>query len=205
LEGPPQGGPSVVPAIIGAIHSATVSEPVHLELVGEEHLPLLEHLVADPLVRKFTRVPDPPPPGFATRWYSTYAEGRAAGTHEAFAIVADGEAVGVAVAPSIDVETGTIELGYVLAAEARGRGVAKLALAALTAWAVRTHDPERIELLISVDNHASQAVAERCGYLFEGTLRNSHVKPGVRMDMQVWSLVRSDREGGRPVMPPEGA
>ena len=92
-----------------------------------------------------------------------------------------------------------------VAAEARGRGYAKAALAALTEWAVRTHDPERIELLISVDNRASQRVAGRCGYVYEGTVRNSYVKPGVWMDTQVWSLVRSDREAGQPVLPRVGA
>ena len=44
-----------------------------------------------------------------------------------------------------------------------------------------------------------------CGYHFEGTLRNSYLKPGVRMDTQVWSLVRSDREAARRGSPQEGA
>jgi hypothetical protein len=31
-----------------------------------------EGLVADPAVRRFTRVPDPPPPGFAAEWLDRY-------------------------------------------------------------------------------------------------------------------------------------
>ena len=178
---------------------------VRLELLGEEQIPLLERLVADPLVRRFTRVPDQPPSGFAATWYRTYEKGRADGTREVFTIVAAGEPVGVAVAPSIDRDTGTLELGYVLLAEARGRGYASAALDALTQWAIASHDPERVELFISVDNHASQKVAANCGYLLEGTLRNSYVKPGVRADTQVWSLVKTDREAAQPVPQPADA
>ena len=70
---------------------------MHLELLGADRLALLDDLAADPLVRRFTRVPDPPPPDFASTWFTTYEEGRANGSREVFAIVAGDSDVGVAV------------------------------------------------------------------------------------------------------------
>jgi RimJ/RimL family protein N-acetyltransferase len=86
-----------------------------------------------------------------------------------------------------------VELGYVVAEQARGRGVATSALALLTAWAFEHAEAHRIELLISVENLASQRVAERCGYMLEGVLRSAYVKPGLREDTQIWSRLSSDR------------
>jgi RimJ/RimL family protein N-acetyltransferase len=47
-------------------------------------------------------------------------------------------------------------------------------------------------LYINVDNQASSRVAKRAGYTFEGVLRSLYVKPGVRSDTEIWSLLPSD-------------
>jgi hypothetical protein len=69
----------------------------------------------DPQVVRFTRMPDPPPADFFESWFARYEDGRLDGTREAFAIV-DGErsVLGIALAPAIDRETATVELGYVI-------------------------------------------------------------------------------------------
>jgi RimJ/RimL family protein N-acetyltransferase len=95
-------------------------------------------------------------------------------------------------APRIDREAQTMELGYLVAPEARGRGVATEALRLLTEWAFSSLDAMRIELLIAVDNPASKRVAERCGYVREGVMRSLYVKPGVRGDTELWSRLASD-------------
>ena len=95
-------------------------------------------------------------------------------------------------APKIDRETRTAELGYVVAPEARGRGVATGALSRLTAWAFDELQMFRLELLISVDNVASKTVAERCGYVREGVLRSAHFKQGLREDTEIWSRLATD-------------
>src|SRR5581483_8558705 len=103
---------------------------------AEEHVAGVEAMLADPDLLRFTRVPEPAPPGFARTWLERYEEARRAGTREAFAIVGDdGNFLGLALAPSIDEDGRTAELGYVVAADARGRGVATEALRQLTAWA----------------------------------------------------------------------
>ena len=164
---------------------------IELELFSAAHVPGVEALLDDPDVLRFTRVPEPPPADFASTWVARYEEARRNGTREAFAVVEDGEFLGLALAPAIDRETQTAELGYVVAPAARGRGVATEALRQLTEWAL-AEGMLRLQLLISVYNPASQKVAERCGYVREGVLRNAYVKPGRREDTEIWSRLASD-------------
>jgi RimJ/RimL family protein N-acetyltransferase len=150
-------------------------------------------MLDDPDLLRFTRIPEPVPPGFARTWLERYEEGRAAGNREGFAVVDDaGEFLGLALAPGIDRDTATAELGYAVAPGARGRGVASEALRQLTEWAFGQQGMVRLELLISVDNPASKKVAERCGYVREGVLRSSYVKPGRREDTEIWSRLATD-------------
>jgi RimJ/RimL family protein N-acetyltransferase len=165
---------------------------VVLEPLADTHLGTLEVLMTDAAVRRFTRVPDPPPPGFVETWYRSYQEGRRQGTREAFAIVERGRFVGIAVAPEIDRAARTAELGYVVVPEMRGRGVATTALRLLTEWAFSELGMERLELLISVENEGSKRVAVRCGYVREGVLRSRHFKGDLREDTEIWSRLPSD-------------
>jgi RimJ/RimL family protein N-acetyltransferase len=167
---------------------------VVLELLTAEHQGGLDALVADADVLRFTRVPDPPPPGWVETWIDRYEEGRRQGTREAFAIVDrdGGHFVGLAVAAAIDHAARTAELGYVVAPEARGRGVATEAHRLLSEWAVSELGMERLELLIGVENDASKRVAARCGYVREGVLRSHHFKGDLREDTEIWSRLPSD-------------
>jgi len=166
---------------------------IRLEPLGAEHVPAVEALLDDPDSLRFTRVPEPVPPGFASAWFERYEEGRRDGSREAFAIVDDdGSFLGLALAPQIDRETRTAELGYLVAPEARGRGVATDALRELTAWAFGELEMLRLELLIGVENAASKKVAERCGYLREGVLRSLYFKQDLRDDTEIWSRLPTD-------------
>ena len=150
-------------------------------------------LIADPTTLHFTRVPEPPPEGFAQGWYERYAQGRETRSKEAFAIVGDdGTFLGLALAPAIDAEAGEAELGYIVAAHARGRGVASEALAQLTRWAFEERGIQRAYLIIDVDNPASKVVAERAGYSLEGVMRSTYLKQGRRSDTELWSRLPSD-------------
>lgn len=163
-----------------------------LEPFGERHLAALEEMLDDPDLLRFTRVPEPVPSGFARIWLDRYEEGRTDGSREAFAIDEDGKFLGLALAPRIEHDARTAELGYVIAPAARGRGVATEALRQLTEWAFSDRGMLRLELLISVENAASKRVAERCGYAREGILRSLHVKEGVREDTEIWSRLATD-------------
>jgi RimJ/RimL family protein N-acetyltransferase len=166
---------------------------IRLLPLDRSHLEPARAIVDDGDTLRFTRVPDPVPEGWLDAWFERYQQGRRDGTREAFAIVDDDGFVGLALAPSIEREERTVELGYLVVPQARGRGIATEALRALTAWAFDELDPVRIELLISPGNTASRIVAERCGYTYEGTLRSTYLKPGVWEDTEVWSRLATDR------------
>jgi RimJ/RimL family protein N-acetyltransferase len=165
---------------------------VALVLLGREHLPAVRALLDDPDVLRFTRVPEPPPPDFPETWLELYERGRRDGTREGFAVVDDGEFLGLALAPRIEREARTAELGYIVAPAARGRGVATTALRLLTGWAFAELGALRLELLIGVANDASKRVAERNGYRLEGVLRSFHLKQGLREDTELWSRLPGD-------------
>ena len=167
---------------------------VRLELLTEAHLPAFAEIVDDPDVLRFTRFPAPPEPGFAEQWYARYQAGRQKATSEVFAAMsAEGDFLGVALAPHIDPVASEMELGYLVVPAARGRGVASEMLRQLTSWAFTERRTMRATLLIDVAHVASQRVAVRAGYTLEGVMRSTYFKPGAeRSDVQLWSRLPSD-------------
>jgi RimJ/RimL family protein N-acetyltransferase len=165
-----------------------------LRPLAEEHLDAVDGLFDDPDVLRFTRLPVPPPPGYARQWLDRYEAGRLDGTREAFAAIddEDGSFLGLALAVDVDREAREVELGYIVAPGARGRGVATAMLDELTRWAFAELDVLRITLIIDVENRASARVAERCGYVLEGVMRSTHLKDDVRVDAGLWSRLPSD-------------
>ena len=159
---------------------------------GPEHLDELTVWLADPDLLRFTRVPEPVPPGFARTWHGRYVDRRVAGTGDAFAAVdGGGRLLALGFAPAIDRAAREAELGYVVAPTARDRGVATWTLVALTRWAFET-GILRAYLYVDVDNHASNRVAAKAGYVREGVLRSLHLKGDVRTDTVLWSRLPSD-------------
>ena len=144
--------------------------------------------MADPEVRRYTRIPEPPPDGFAESWIAAYEAARVDGTREGFAAIAGGgEFVGLGLVPEIDRAGAEVELGYIVSSRARGRGIGSEILRQLTAWAFGELAAKRAYLIIDVENHASERVAERCGYVREGVMRSIHHKQGKRIDAGLWS------------------
>jgi RimJ/RimL family protein N-acetyltransferase len=165
---------------------------MRLELWQERHLGGVAALLEDPDVLRFTRVPEPPPPDFPRAWLARYEAGRRDGTAEGFAAVdGDGQFLGLALAPDIDREAAEMELGYIVAPWARGRGIATFMLRELTSWAF-AEGALRAYLIINVENTVSERVAERCGYVREGVLRSIHLKQGIRTNAAIWSRLPSD-------------
>lgn len=168
--------------------------PLRLVPLDETHLAGVRALLDDPETLRFTRIPEPVPDGFAQQWLERYEQGRCDGTREAFAAI-DGEGafVGLGLAPEIDREAGELELGYIVARSARGRGVATELLRRLTEWAFADAGALRIRLIIDVDNAASARAAQRCGYVREGVMRSIYVKSSrPRVDAALWSRLPSD-------------
>ena len=151
---------------------------IRLEPLGESaSSPGSRRCSAIPRVR-FTRVPGRSAGLRRLAWLGVYEEARARrharGVRDRRE---DGEFLGIAVAPR---STGdrTAELGYVVSPAARGRGVATEALRRLTRVGVRRLGMLRMELLISVENPASQKVAERCGLRPRGRVAHRLLQAG---------------------------
>ena len=89
-----------------------------------------------------------------------------------------------------EAETG--ELAYVVAPEARGRGLAPRALRVVGEWAFAELGLQRLQLRIEPENEVSHAVALRAGYQREGTLRSAFVVRGRRADVVMYSRLPSD-------------
>jgi RimJ/RimL family protein N-acetyltransferase len=187
----------------------TVSRPVEaltdgvvaLVPLSVEHLTGLEEVGNDPLVQRFTRVPDQFGTQEAARWLGLYEQGWDDGSRAGFAILdtATDAFLGMIAFVVLRLESLEAEVGYIVAPEARGRGVANRALTLLTAWGFETVGLERIELRAELENPASLKVAERCGYVREGTLRGVHLKGIRRGDMALYSRLAADpavRSGG---------
>jgi RimJ/RimL family protein N-acetyltransferase len=84
----------------------------------------------------------------------------------------------------------TGHIGYWVAREARGRGVATIALNALCRWAVDELDLKRLELVTDPENLASQRVAEKAGFQREGIMRSAlEYQDGRRRDSVLFSLL----------------
>lgn len=88
---------------------------------------------------------------------------------------------------------GRAEIGYWIAASARGKGAASHAVKSLTTWAFEHLDVDRLNLFIEPWNIASIKTAERAGYEFEGLLRNWERVGGVSRDMGSYVRTRSTR------------
>jgi len=88
------------------------------------------------------------------------------------------------------------EVSFFLRGSARGRGWATRAVLLVSRWAFDDLGIERVELRAHPENKASRRVAERAGFVFEGTERASRSWPdGSRFDSLLFSLIRSDLPG----------
>jgi RimJ/RimL family protein N-acetyltransferase len=168
-------------------------DAIRLMPLGPVHEAGIAALLEDEDVRRNTRVPSNPPPGYARTWLGRYDEGWREGNRAGFAIESHGgEFLGLGMFVEIDRDGRQGEIGYVVGPAARGRGVATRTLRLLTDWGFSQLELERIELWIDLENRGSERVAERAGYTQEGVLRSYWFKEDIRRDFGIWSRVRSD-------------
>ena len=85
------------------------------------------------------------------------------------------------------------ETGFWLTPQARGRGVLSRALTLMLDWAFGELALERMELTALPENEAVPRIAEKFGYVFEGTMRKRNFERGRRVDLLLWGLLRDER------------
>jgi RimJ/RimL family protein N-acetyltransferase len=126
--------------------------------------------VQDPDIPRFTMVPSPYTVDDAAAYIERSAAAWRSGAAAPFVIVdaATGTLLGSIGLHDLGVATGPAHVGYWVAAEARGRGVATRALRLVARWALEDLALDRLEVQVFVENERSQRVAARAGFTRDG-------------------------------------
>lgn len=104
-------------------------------------------------------------------WIDQWPARWRAETGAGWAVTDAGRVAGQVSLRRIDLAEGLAEVSYWVLPHARGRRVAGRALRTLTGWSFGTLGLHRVEVCHSTANPASCRVADRAGYLLEGTKR----------------------------------
>ncbi len=153
--------------------------------------PALEEILHDPDITRWTRVPERYGPG----------------DFEAFLVRSeaerlDGDGLTLLVVDAQDRILGSValheigsprpDIGYWVAASARGRSVAPRAVRLLRDWAHETLGLDRIEIHVHPDNAASQRAARKAGFEPTGRMRASRRDTSQQLAVFAW---RANDEG----------
>lgn len=82
------------------------------------------------------------------------------------------------------------EIGYWIAKDYWGKGIMSGALQKVCEKGQNEYDLVRIEAPIFAFNIHSQKVAEKCGFVLEGTMRKAYLKEGAFFDSKFYALVK---------------
>jgi RimJ/RimL family protein N-acetyltransferase len=141
----------------------------------------------DPEIPRWTFVPSPYTVADAQAFLARCAEEEAAGRSVNLLAVhaTEDTLLGSFSLMELDREPGCGEIGYWVAAEARGRGVATRAVRLLADWARSELGLTRIEILPHKDNLPSRRVAEKAGFHDTGELAGS---PRAMVDDPIYAV-----------------
>jgi len=143
----------------------------------------------------WTAVPDPYTEADARAWVrGDPVEGEPPGDRVSFAVAApdDDERLLAALSVQRIFRGGTGEIGYWAAPWARRRGVMTRAVRLLAQWSFEEFELHRIEIIVAVENAASNRVAEKAGFTNEGRLRQYRANKGIWRDHYMWSALRGE-------------
>ena len=147
----------------------------------------------DPEISRWTGVPAPYGETDARAYLMSRYDATAAGVSAPFAVVdgADQTLAGSISLLRFAPSHRRAEVGYWLAAAARGAGHATRAVDLICAWGFAELGLERIDLLAATGNPASQRVAERAGFRREAVLRSYFQGNFERQDMVAFGRLAS--------------
>ena len=166
-----------------------------------EDAPFVLAAAQDPLMHEFLPIPDPYTPADARAFVGGIGdEGRGTGTGIGCAIAdsGTGELLGSAALRLPEERHGCAAIGYWVAPEARGRGIAGAVTRMLAEWGLARGLP-RIQLFCDVTNLASARSAMSAGFRFEGVSRSLLNAPHPGIDAAVFARLASDP--GAPIAP----
>ena len=156
----------------------------------------LQALCQDPEIGRWTSVPTPYQRADADQWVLLDApRGWAASTELSWPVADPADpsvALGSVALHHLDLTDRVGEVGYWVAAGARGRGLATRAVGLACRWAFDGLGLERVDWEAAVGNEASRRVALRVGFTLEGTARGRLVAHGRRDDSWLAGLLAED-------------
>jgi RimJ/RimL family protein N-acetyltransferase len=160
----------------------------------DSDVPALVAACQDPDIVRWTRVPAAYGEADARFYLRQRYDAALAGVTAPFAIVhaATDALLGSISLMRFDWPHARGEVGYWLAAPARGRGHATRAVRLICAWGFDALGLERIDLMAATGNPASQHVAERAGFTREAVLRSYMEGTYERQDMVAFGLLRGE-------------
>ena len=161
-----------------------------------DDVPRVTEICADPEISRWTRVPFPYAEEHARIWIEQTIRDWDDRRQAAFAVTdaATGEVVGAIGLRLYEDYALQASIGYWVAKEARGRGVATGALRLVSRWALRELGLPRVQLVTDPENVPSQVVAERAGFRREGLLRSYIELQERRRDCLMFSLLADELE-----------
>jgi RimJ/RimL family protein N-acetyltransferase len=150
--------------------------------------------VQDPEVPRWTVIPSPYGEEDARQYLAGLEPNRQAGTEVGMAIVParGGDLLGAVGLLNVAWNHRRAEVGYWVAAEARRRSIGTRALRLISRWALTDLGLERLEVLVSPGNEASERLATAAGFTREGVLRSYRERKGEREDFVILSLLASE-------------
>jgi RimJ/RimL family protein N-acetyltransferase len=85
------------------------------------------------------------------------------------------------------------DIGYqIYKQENRGKGYTTEALKLFSAYLFELKPINRLEICVFNDNVPSRRIAEKCGYVYEGTMRQAYFARGKYHDLQILSILREE-------------
>jgi [ribosomal protein S5]-alanine N-acetyltransferase len=117
-----------------------------------------------------------------------------------FAITIDSLLVGsIGIVTKSDIYRKNVEIGYFLAEEQWGKGIATKAIKAITSYAFQNFDIIRAYAEPFADNQGSRRALEKAGFKLEATLKSNVIKNGIIKDSCIYSVLKEDFNCSIPV------
>jgi RimJ/RimL family protein N-acetyltransferase len=168
------------------------SEGIQLREWTSDDLDDLVELLDEPDIARWTPMPSPFDTEAGIAYLKRAHQGRISGQRIQLAITVDGgKPLGEVLLFGVDLGLKEAELGYLVGAPFRRRGLAAGALSLLSGYAHNTLNLRRLLLRIDPANTASIAVARRCGYRLTGEPPILQEGPHGPSSLDTWELVEA--------------
>lgn len=104
------------------------------------------------------------------------------------AMIFQGQLVGNVGFNSISHELKKVEIGYWLSSQYQGKGIVTKSVSALTSYAFRELEMEKIQIAAAKENVKSRSICERLGMTLEGIITNRENINGRIVDHAIYGL-----------------